>query len=243
MVFKAHHDTIDYQIIYDDRLPEEFDGFQIFFISDIHRRNIKKNTLHLIKDKIDIVVIGGDLTERGVPLERTKNNLRKIAKWKVPIYFVWGNNDYEAHPDKVYNLLAKENVRVLTNTNEDLTRNNAVLSLLGLDCCKYREARIDMARLHAKGDYHILLTHAPSAFYELEPEVQNQIHTVLAGHTHGGQIRFFGLGLYEKGGFNIDRNTNVLVSEGYGYTWLPFRFGTKSECHVVTFKNKQESSI
>lgn len=237
MVYLAHHDKINYTTIFDKRLPTSFNNFQVFFISDIHRRNINENTLQSITQKIDIIIIGGDLTEKGVPLERTKANIAKLKKkWNVPIYFVWGNNDYEALPEKIHMLLVKENVTILTNTNKDIKKGNSTISLLGLDCCRYKVARLDLAQQEAKGDYFILITHAPSAFIELDYPNQDKIHTVLAGHTHGGQIRIFGFGPYERGGYLKHRNTNTFISEGYGYSKLPFRLGTNAECHVLTFK-------
>ncbi|WP_164668739.1 metallophosphoesterase [Virgibacillus doumboii] len=232
MVYTAHHDTIDYRTIHDTKIKS---SFRLFFISDIHRRTLKKDTLNDIGEKIDIVVIGGDLTEKGVPIERTRDNIRKLKLLNAPIYFVWGNNDYEAFPNRIYELLIEEEVIILANQNDDITINNNKVSLIGLDCCQYREARLDLAMANAEGEYNILLTHAPSAFYDLDEESQNKLDVVLAGHTHGGQIRILGFGFFERGGLTKLHNTTIIVSEGYGYTRLPFRLGTKSECHVLTF--------
>lgn len=240
MIYQAHHDTIDYRTIYDERLPTEFTGFRIFFISDIHRRNISEQTLQSITESIDIVIIGGDLTERGVPLRRTKSNLKKLKKWHVPVYFVWGNHDYEAMPKKLYMLFVQEDVTILMNTNKDIIKGRAAISLVGIDCCKYGIPRLDLAWKDAKGEYFILLTHSPFAFTLLDPVIQKNIHTVLSGHTHGGQIRLFGFGPYKRGGLKKMQHTNVFVSEGYGYSKLPFRLGTKAECHVLQLKNKIE---
>jgi len=237
MVYRAHHDIINYPTIYDKKLPAAFNDFRVFFISDIHRRHVNESTLRSIKKEVNVIIIGGDITEKGVPLERTKGNLKKLKKWNLPIYFVWGNNDYEEDPEALYHLLVQEGIAILANTNIDISIKNQVLSFVGLDCCTYREARGDLALEFAKGDYTILLTHDPSAFYELKDGEQKEIHTVLAGHTHGGQIRLFGLGIYQSGGHRTYRQTNIFVSEGYGYTKLPFRLGTNAECHVLTFKN------
>lgn len=240
MYFKAYHDTIDYRTIHDERLPASFNNFHIFFISDLHRRNLRDTTLDSISQSIDAVIIGGDLTEKGVPIERTVNNITKLKRWDAPVYFVWGNNDYEEHPDKIYSVLLEENVTILANSHKDMVRDGQSISFVGLDCCTYREARLDLAQQGAKGDYNILITHNSSPFDGLESSAQDNLHTVLSGHTHGGQIRIFGFGPYERGKLQKIRNTNKLVSEGYGYTGVPFRLGTNSECHVITFSNKPE---
>ncbi len=239
MIYRAHHDKIDYRIIVDHKLPKDFDGYRIFYISDIHRRHIEKSTIQSVTMNIDAVVIGGDLTEKYVPLKRTKRNIEILKKWGAPIYFVWGNNDYETNTARFSALLEKENVKILANSSENVKRNHAVLSFLGLDCTTYKEARVDLALKEATGDYYILLTHIPSSFYELDKNDQEKMNIVLAGHTHGGQIRVFGVGPYEKGSFKKYKNTSILVSEGYGYTLLPFRFGTSAECHVLTLHQKR----
>lgn len=240
MVYLAHHDTIDFRTIRDEDFPTEFDSFRLFFISDIHRRKLKQSTLNKIIENIDIIVIGGDLREKGVPFERTRNNLKMIKNWNKPIYFIWGNNDYEEKPETLYTLLKDENIEVLANETKCIKASNGTtFNLIGLDCCQYKEARVDLAMKGIDNDaYTILITHAPSAFYDMSESEQDSIQTVIAGHTHGGQIRIFGFGLYESGGLKQKRKTNILVSEGYGYTRLPFRLGTKAECHVLTFKQK-----
>lgn len=239
MVYLAHHDTIDFRTIIDEDFPAEFDSFRMFFISDIHRRRLKQSTLNKISQNIDLIVIGGDLREKGVPFARTKRNLKSIKKWNKPIYFIWGNNDYEEKPETFYELLEDENIVILANETKRIkTSSGKHLNLVGLDCCQYREARFDLAMKSMERAYTILITHAPSAFYDMPKSEQDNVHTVIAGHTHGGQIRIFGFGPYESGGFKRKRQTNILVSEGYGYTRLPFRLGTRSECHVLTFKQK-----
>src|SRR5690625_3543123 len=110
MIFKAHHDIIEYRSIIDSRLPEAFDKYCIFFISDIHSRKISINTLQTIKSDIEMVVIGGDLTEKGVPIERTRQNLRTLKQFGVPIYFIWGNNDYEIKSKDLDQVLHEENI-------------------------------------------------------------------------------------------------------------------------------------
>ena len=234
MVFTAHHDTIDYRTINDQDLPKGMDGFRVFFISDIHRRNIRISTIKSITKQIDIVAIGGDLTEKGVPLERTKNNIRTLKRLGAPIYFVWGNHDYDGSHTNLHKMLLAEDVTVLSDASEVITKNNESINIIGFDYHRYNEERPEVYMME---DYYtILLTHVPSSFFELNSKIQNRINTVLAGHTHGGQIRFYLFGYYQKGGMKRLENTNVFISEGYGYTMLPFRLQTKSECHVLTFK-------
>ncbi|MUK87245.1 metallophosphoesterase [Ornithinibacillus sp. L9] len=234
MMYKAHHDIVEFRTILDDRLPKPFQQFQIFFISDIHRRKIKNETLDQINQNINVVIIGGDLTEKKVPFSRTRKNVKKLKRWGAPIYFVWGNNDFEVQPDKLSQLLQDEGVTILNNSYVHIQKEGHILSLIGLEYNPYMETTYDINSIESKGDYLVLLTHRPDDFYLLDSMSQNNIHLVLAGHTHGGQIRIGPIGFYEKGSFKEYRSTKILISEGYGYTLLPFRFGTKAECHVLT---------
>src|SRR5690625_2908623 len=108
MVYLVYHDILNKLYIYDDNLPAAFNYFCVFFISDIHRRHVNESTLKSIKGDINVIIIGEDITEKGVPLERTKENLEKLKKWNLPIYFVWGNNDYEEDPEALNHLLVRE---------------------------------------------------------------------------------------------------------------------------------------
>ncbi len=62
---------------------------------------------------------------------------------------------------------------------------------------------------------------------------------VLSGHTHGGQITFFGLKIYTPGGsgnylkgwYQLD-TIKMYVSKGIGTTVLPLRFFARAEVAI-----------
>ncbi|MHC8522406.1 hypothetical protein ACPJHQ_15660 [Rossellomorea sp. H39__3] len=85
---------------------------------------------------------------------------------------------------------------------------------------------------------NILLSHDPSLSADLVST--DGIDLMLSGHTHGGQIRLFGWGLYPKSG--VDRLPAVtrMTSAGYGTSLLPLRLGAKAETHVVTIAHSPE---
>lgn len=242
MFFKAHNDHIVYESIELQHVPSSFNNFNIFFISDIHRRRIKESTIEKVAQDISVIVIGGDLIERGVPLERMRQNIIKLKRLKAPIYFVWGNNDFEKNINKMKAILMEENVIVLEDTIVPFYKNNEKINLVGLkyDEEQYVEHSVNWNEL--KDDFTILCTHKPSAFYELNEAVKKRINVILAGHTHGGQIRIFGFGFYKKGGKFSYNDSSIIISEGYGYTMLPLRLGTKAECHVVSLQHKSTNA-
>lgn len=241
MIYKAHDDQLKSEIVFDDRLPKNFDGYTIFFIADIHRRCIKERTLNQIDKEIDLVLIGGDLRERGVPYRRTRNNIQQLKRWNAPIYFVMGNNDYEGDHKRLQSMLKNEGVSILKDCYEVIRKNSDEMEIFGFDF-HYNNDNWPSIDWHKKPNiYRILLTHTPDSFYDLQG-IKHHINLVFAGHTHGGQIRFGSIGLYPRGGLSIYHQTYVFVTEGYGYSLLPFRLQTKAECHIITLKKKEDTS-
>lgn len=76
-----------------------------------------------------------------------------------------------------------------------------------------------------------MVTHTPSLFRKVEQVYHPRL--MLAGHTHGGQIRLGKWGLQEKGVFRLDGGRAKLISNGYGTSTLPLRLGAAPECHVI----------
>ncbi|NMD70292.1 metallophosphoesterase [Bacillus sp. DNRA2] len=208
-------------------------SIRIFFISDIHRRIIAEKIISTALGKTDIVIIGGDLAEGNVPLSKVKRNLEKLSQLG-PIYFVWGNNDYEIDINKFEALLLEQHVTILKNTaTTHVSSNGLKVNLIGIDDLAQGEPDLERAINQAeKTGLRLLLSHNPKIIERIS-ELHN-IQLVLSGHTHGGQIRFLGFGMYENGGIKKVGNTLLFVSNGYGTTALPFRLGAKAQTHLIT---------
>lgn len=224
-----------HEMIFED-FPKSFGSVSIFFISDIHKRLISDDIINAVYGKTDIVIIGGDLTEKSVPFERVKKNLEKL-KQAGPVYFVWGNNDYETDFRKLDAILLDYGVKVLDNTAATFeSENGDKLSLLGVDEVGRARDRLDLALLDAEDkSFKILASHYPKITDKILPE--HNIRLVLSGHTHGGQIHIFGYSPFEKGKVERLENTIVLISNGYGTTGVPLRLGAPAQCHLITIKN------
>ena len=219
--------------------PDSFGSVTIFFISDIHKRIISDTVIGEAKGKADIVIIGGDLVEKGVKLERVSVNIEKL-KTVAPVFFIWGNNDYEFDSHKLDSLLFHSGVKMLDNTAVKFESvAGDTLMVLGIDDLSLGKSRLDLAMQDA-GDagFHILVSHNPAIVNSLPPD--HKIRLVLSGHTHGGQIRIFGFGPYELGGVKKINGTTLLTSNGYGTTSVPLRLGAKSETHLITLLPEKE---
>ncbi len=182
----------------------------IFFISDIHRRIISNEIIEKVKGKADLVLLGGDLAEKGVPLDKIKGNLIKL-KSIAPVYFVWGNNDYEIDRHELDALFVELGIHELLDTSVLFeTNDGGKIRLLGIDFYDEEEqtGRLDLAMEEVELDsFKILASHTP----EIEKEIEKSygIDLVISGHTHGGQIRIFGMGRYKLGGVSEKNDTII----------------------------------
>jgi uncharacterized protein len=233
---EAHRNTINKLELNLEELPMPFHNLKIFFISDIHKRKIDSNLIVKVKAETpDLIIIGGDIAEKGVSLKRIEENIKLFVRL-APTYFVWGNNDYEVDYRKLDILLRDNRVTVLDNTATSFEADNKTLVLIGVDDFSVERARIDLAMHDAENGYNILLSHNPDIIDHVKPEYN--IKLILSGHTHGGQIRVFGWGLREKGGLKYKKGIPVYISNGYGTTKIPLRLGAPSETNLFILKRK-----
>ncbi len=204
----------------------------VFFISDIHRRKIDDKLLSKIQPahEIDIVIIGGDLAERGVPISRIAENIRKLAQLG-PLFYVWGNNDREVGEQEIRAIISRHGGKILDNENVVIP-GHPHWGIAGTDDPSNGNVDIESTLRHINQyENVIVVTHTPSLFRKIGQVYPPRL--MLAGHTHGGQIRVGKYGLQDKGTFRIETGMAKLISNGYGTSTLPLRLGAAPECHVI----------
>lgn len=213
----------------------------VFFISDIHRRKIDEKLMAkiLAHKEVDMVIIGGDLAERGVPLSRIADNISNLARLG-PLFYVWGNNDREVGEEKIRAIINGYGGKILDNESVAIPGHPG-WGICGTDDPSSRNVDI-VSTFRYINNYEntILVTHTPSLFRKVEQVHQPRL--MLAGHTHGGQIRFGKFGLQEKGTFQLQEGRAKLISNGYGTSTLPLRLGAESECHMITISYAESVS-
>ncbi|KKI93143.1 metallophosphoesterase [Bacillus sp. SA1-12] len=236
MLIKAKENHLTKHTLSFNEFPKSFGKFTIFFISDIHRRTISTKLLEQLPSSVNLVIIGGDLTESGVPFQRVEQNLIVLKKI-APVYFVFGNNDYEVGKERLEHLLKNHGVTILNNTTATISsKNREKLVLLGVEDMSMERDRLDLALEHSpKTDFRLLISHNPEIYDQVRKS--DRISFIIGGHTHGGQIRLFGLGLYKKGKLHSLPNATLLISNGYGTSGLPLRLGAPAEAHIIQLKN------
>lgn len=214
---------------------QPFKPFQLLFIADIHRRKIAED---LIDFPVDIIVIGGDLTERGVPLKRVAKNIRILTNI-APVYFVWGNNDREVNEAALRKIFARFGVKVLDDESVELF-GHSHLKLVGIDYFGLNDNKIESAYSNVKKeDTVIFVSHTPSIFNYIKEHYPADF--LLAGHTHGGQIRLGKLGLYEKGALKKNGGKAELITNGFGTTSLHLRLCAEAEYHLFKIMPKRKN--
>jgi predicted MPP superfamily phosphohydrolase len=235
MYKEATRDIIVNHEIMFSHFPKGFGEVRIFFISDIHKRAVSPSLIEQVKGKADIVIIGGDIAEEGVPLERIAENIR-LLRTVGPAYFVWGNNDYEVDYHELDALLLEHKVTILDNTRAVFeSEEGEKLILLGVDDVGLGRDRLDLALSDCEEEgFRILASHNPSIIHKFTKD--DHISLVLSGHTHGGQIRMFRHTRFLKGGIYRYDHTTLLVSNGYGTTLVPLRFRAPAQTHMITLK-------
>lgn len=215
-----------------NRLPVSFHDFKIFFVSDIHRRIIQDSVIEKAHTA-DIVIIGGDLAEKGVPIERVKNNLMKLKKIG-PSYFVWGNNDYELNTKELCDAIQDCGVQIINNGCISLEQGNEKIDIAAVDDLSLKKDDLKQALANSYSSCKILISHNPDIVKKINK--RDNISLVLSGHTHGGQIRLGPLGIAKRGGWYAGDSCHLFISNGYGTRHLPLRLGAQSETNLITLK-------
>lgn len=221
---------------------EQLKGLRIVFASDFHIKPYEKYRLKKIvktinKQTPDIVLFGGDYVSGHK--KGSSMTIDKIAKEfsyiksKYGTYAVIGNHDGWQGKQEIIEQLEKNNVKVLLNNSICLKN----FCIAGLDDMQTGNPNINQALKNTK-EPTILLSHTP----DIIPDVPYSVNLTLAGHLHGGQIRFpnalivpskfgkkFANGYYEYKG------KKIYTTFGLGTSILPVRFNCPPEIAVIEF--------
>ncbi|WP_416826761.1 metallophosphoesterase [Ectobacillus polymachus] len=205
--------------------PRSFGEVSIFYISDIRRCVISHRILEQVKESVDFVIIGGNLTDKGVPLERVANNI-EVLREIGPLYFVWGEKDYEGDAHELDALLLDHKVTILDNTCAAFeSYSGEKLILLGVDDVVLKRDRLDLALSDSGEDgFRILASHDCSI--ENKVSKDDRISLILSGvaKNQSGKV-----GIYDLG------HTKQYISNGFSPSYSFLRLRPPEVC-IVTVK-------
>ncbi len=241
------------------RLPEQFDGFVVAQISDLHNTELGKDNGRIIglleEASPDIIVMTGDLIDsRRTDIDTALAFVNQAVKI-APCYFVTGNHESRIGGySELKQGLEAAGVTVLDGRCVGIEKDGASITLAGYDdpsfksktdSAKYSEiADIELKKLQvAQKDFVVLLAHRPELF---EVYARHKVDLVFSGHAHGGQFRLpFVGGLYVPNqglfpeydsGIYVSGDTQMMVSRGLGNSIMPIRINNRPEVVAVELK-------
>ena len=207
---RYNYKVYKYDLIFDD-LPEDFDGYQITHISDIHSGSLKnKNNVEyavrlINEQKSDLILFTGDIIN---------NKSNELIKWKDLLstmkasdgkFSVLGNHDYgdyvnwknkqekEDNFSDLLNFQKQMGFKLLLNENIKIKKGESNISLIGVENWGKgrfkKKGDIDKACIGLnERDFKIVLSHDPSHWDKILIDHKIHFHLTLSGHTHGMQF-------------------------------------------------------
>lgn len=255
-------------------LDPAFDGLRIVAVADIHAgsHGVDAARMREVVDEInaqnaDVVVMLGDFVSQlndgkpirerplKMPVESLTEGLAGIRA-KCGVYAVLGNHDGWYDNTSVAEALRLAGILVLENEVAFIERGGRKLRLFGMRDHLHmgtwatfdNDMRRAVASYERTGDI-IVLQHSPDVFPVINAfkTFGDDFKLMIAGHTHGGQVRFPVLGTpivpsafgqkYAAGHVRED-GKDLFVTTGIGTSLLPFRFLVPPEIAVLTLRSK-----
>jgi len=239
-------------------LPAEFNGLVVAHLSDLHIKDYGFREGHarklLAEEKPSLIVLTGDFTLEGSDPTAIQRFLKDLKALK-PTFGIWavlGNHDHWYPPvqgsEAMRKFFNEAGVALLVNEGGRIGKGGDTLSLIGVDdpFSGYGDLRVALKGMR-RTPFTVLLTHSPQIFMKAD---LSRFDLVLAGHTHGGQVRFPGIGAlwlpagsegYDSGWF-YGMAARMYVTRGVGVSILPIRFLCRPEIALITLKQGSQKN-
>ena len=209
----------------------------------------------------DVIVLLGDFVSNYREMSQVRMPAGEIAsgltglKARLGVFAVLGNHDGFYDTDLLASEFEKAGIRVLQDEVSVIEQSGKKLRIFGMIDHLHMGGWTDFNQKKQRGlaavppeGQIIVLQHGPDIF----PAI-NALNTfgepyklMLAGHTHGGQIRFPILGApmvpssfgqkYDRGHIT-ENGKHLFVTSGIGNSILPFRFMSPPEITVLTIRS------
>ena len=220
-------------------------SLKIVQLSDLHIEKLgyrENRAIEIIRElKPDIIVLTGDYGNRTNAIPRVQTFFGSLSA-KYGVYTVDGN--WTPLPSAKV-LVEGTDVVMLDNENMKIKTNSGILRLIGLRWGGGRSdnPNIPMAGVGNHDEFSILMCHLPDIMFHSPPGID----LILAGHTHGGQVRIpFLEGSAEvtrlqrnrlAGLMELSDGTRMYINRGLGMEGGPaprIRFRCRPEISVIT---------
>ncbi len=235
----------------------------VLHLSDLHfvRRDPKKARFLAGLPPTDVTIVTGDFLAEpeGIraAVEGVRPNRGRLASW-----FVLGSNDYLApkplnyveyfrkrrkrrvahrgRPQELARALIADGWEDLTNVRRSVALDGLPVELLGMDDAHMRRHDLRLAPRRAPERFGVAVMHSPDS----APEAAALGYDLMvAGHTHGGQVRLPLLGALVTNSSMPRRLVSGLIRMGGGVLhtspglgtskYAPFRFWCRPEATIL----------
>lgn len=250
-----------------DILPADAPGtLTVLHLSDLHFTRDDHGKARFLRTlpPADVTIVTGDFLAEPEGIESAAAGVAPV-RGRLASWFVLGSNDYYAprplnylayfrrrrkprrairgRPDQLRARLATDGWEDLTNTRRELSLDGLDVELLGLDDAHLRWHDLRVAPRRAWDRFGIAVMHSPDS----APEAAALGYRFLvAGHTHGGQVRLPVVGALVtncsmprrlvSGAFRLG-GAIVHTSRGLGTSkYAPFRFWCRPEATVIELR-------
>jgi uncharacterized protein len=231
-------------------------ALRIAFLSDFHTGShaddvarLKTIVAEAASFTPDLALFGGDYVNMQligggrVPPRIIAAILQRL---EAPLgrFAVLGNHDYTYGERAVADALRDHGITVLNHDRRTIRFQDHAIEIAGVPDAHIarNESYLLLAGLSPAAPT-IVLAHDPVWFAHLPAGP----HLMLAGHTHGGQIRLPGIGIIRKAtkaprrwihGLVAEREQHLYVTSGIGTSGVPLRWGVPPEFAVLEVTGK-----
>jgi len=248
LLLEPRHVVVERKTIAINDLPDAFDGFRICQITDVHHGPF--TGLGFIKEVVEkvnslnpgLVVLTGDYVDHSSKYIVPAVSALCRLKSSNGVLAVLGNHDHWMDANLTQEVFNRYNVPVITNSHKLIEIKDKAICVAGVGDLMEDSQDLKAAFYGVPADIpRILLSHNPD-YAESMPATE-RVDLVLAGHTHGGQVRMpfsiapITMSMYGQkyaGGLVRSASGQVYVSRGIGVVGLPVRFNCPPEITIIT---------
>jgi len=213
-------------------------------VADLHNAECNEILTSLKTEKVDFILIPGDLLNSEIEKCPNSEKFIREAVKICPVFMSIGN--HERNFSRESSIKAIEAYGVIVLDNAYCKHRNIIIAGLSSGFSDDNQGHFKrtpppsttfIENLANQSEFKILMSHHPE-YYEQYIKEKN-IDIIVSGHAHGGQIRFFGRGLFAPGQSFFPKYTQgvwdnrFIISRGLANTAFFPRINNKIELLYV----------
>lgn len=237
-VYNAYTPVVRHQsVVIDKKLARPL---RIGVASDLHlgllvgNRQLDKLADIMRRQKVDMILLPGDLLDDDAVEFRRQNMLPHLAKLSAPlgVYATLGNHDLFGHQREIRAEVEKAGIEVLEN--RVINRHRLLIVGRNDDMDASRPSTAQLLQGQDTALPVLLMDHRPS---EIEQHAALPVDIQVSGHVHNGQIAPANLivAALNRLAYGYERigKGHYFVTSGYGFWGIPMRLGSQSEVWII----------